>query len=1445
MKSTNRKDYEQKTETYSKPVKISKYPDYVKNSLKNGELEILNTVKIYETIIDDITIDYLDTEYIDGQQVTKSHLAAKVPESDKFPLFWKLIWKENIKYIILLDNRFEDDQETAKNYWHVKDEDLRHHRLSLTFKSCDIFSDYECRKFILTFKKTSRHIVLYRYCSWWNTSTPLSSLPLIPFFQTTSKVPLNSKSPILFQCSTAVEGTGFALLCDISLRTANRDGTVDIFRTSHRLAKCDPNLINNINYYLLAHFVIFENCFKIDTKLKCDPFRGGTFIPLSEQQIRKYFKYVQETQWLDTIKYETGNKSVRKEQSLIAPYSLDYDDVSACFGVVTIDGFRCPGKFTTIKEPTPDALFQFWNFVANKNISVKIIEIIVMKNWSSEATRPENVPDFVKFCNETNTILKKSISVLVMSHNGIKDSGLYIAMLYNIKTMEVEGVCDVPTSVRMVRNHSPEFRITEGDFTFLFEATENYLKEAQLYEYDNSDSPYLTNKEWRHFQLSKKDNRLSFRRLNNKDAIIQYDDREEVYKITHMMIHSKDTITGVWKIHRDCDSGFYGMNCKKRCGHCSKHSCDFVNGKCDRCSDNYVGAKCDIPPGQVFSEPPVVSDIKYSEAKVKVKNFELANKEYKDAPDIYYVEYRKAEENSEWMASDQRNPFSTSAIIKLQHLEPNTDYIVRSVITTINNKTFIDENLPHAVFTTKCYVHTLGEPVDVPQDLSLLALLSLLLIIPIAIILFIKRGPLIENYNSLKTSMCQRTCLETSTPDEQTPLKNIAPENTKLYSKKVKIAELEQYVTESLNNGELERQHALFPRGQTKPWERGALKENKSKNRYTNLMAYDHTRVVLQWINGNKNSDYINANYIDGYNVRKAYIATQGPKISTVHDFWRMIWQENVLHVAMLANIYEGKKKKVEKYWPDQNENLSFGDITVYHMSGQVFADYEQRTFKVCFNNQTRKLQQYHFSSWPDHGVPLYSQSLVPFLQKIQQIPLDSKSPVVVHCSAGVGRTGTILLCDICLRMAAKEDAVDMLRTLQQLRDQRANMVDNIQQYKLAHLVILECLVGKQTGIPCSEIETEVKKLLSGDRITQQMRYLKDTAWQDKTMKSVASNDAFVVVQEKNRFQNIVPEIQGCMFLSRYPIHDDTSTYINAVRVDGFRCPGRFIVTQQPMPNTLGDFWRLVHEKETTVIVSLNPVNPKNKTSCLFWPTEKQPELTPVDYITLKHATTLSLDSYNLTTIRMHINASEEYTVVQIISMKDWAAKKNCPKKIEDFLTFCEESYVISRQSSSVVVTCFDGVLASGVYVAMSFVIEKMKLEQICDVCQAVRTVRHNRNEFVQNEEQFAFLLYFAILLIHLEKSTAQKDFFITHKHGTTYNCVTNSSFALSWIKEDIEEDADSAYIPRPDLNSFNCNITDDNRTRHYFVKTPWELKKPQDSDINEIILDERWEGSI
>jgi hypothetical protein len=216
---------------------------------------------------------------------------------------------------------------------------------------------------------------------------------------------------------TGAEGTGFALLCDISLRTANQDGAVDIFKTSHRLAKCDQNLINDSNYYLLAHFVICENCLKLDTNFKCESVREGTPILFNEQQICKYFKYVQETQWLDTKKYEIGNKSgstifpkfriinfpllsyvlAPEESNFIGPYSLDYDDVSAIFDIVTIDGFRCPGKFTITKEPTPDNLFQFWNFVANKNFSVivSVNKIPSNRTWPDrnilQITLPKNI----------------------------------------------------------------------------------------------------------------------------------------------------------------------------------------------------------------------------------------------------------------------------------------------------------------------------------------------------------------------------------------------------------------------------------------------------------------------------------------------------------------------------------------------------------------------------------------------------------------------------------------------------------------------------------------------------------------------------------------------------------------------------------------------------------------------------------------------------------------------------------------------------------------------------------------------------------------------------------------------------------------------------------------------------------------------------------------------
>ncbi|CAG9859658.1 unnamed protein product [Phyllotreta striolata] len=468
-----------------------------------------------------------------------------------------------------------------------------------------------------------------------------------------------------------------------------------------------------------------------------------------------------------------------------------------------------------------------------------------------------------------------------------------------------------------------------------------------------------------------------------------------------------------------------------------------------------------------------------------------------------------------------------------------------------------------------------------------------------------------------------------------------------------------------------------------------------------------------------------------------------------------MVWQENVKDILMLANIYENGKKKVEKYWPDINEEKSYGLIKVHFVSESVFSNFILRTFNCCFGNQERKINQMHYTTWPDHGVPLYSQSLVPYLQRLLKIPHSSQAPIIVHCSAGVGRTGTIILSDICLRMAAGEGHLDFLAHLENLRNQRANLVDNLEQYKLAHLVVLECLFGMRTSIVCNdEMRTAVEAILRNDGVEMQMKYILETQWQDKAMETMLELDRVApVYHEKNRFNDIVPE-KYRVFISRYPQLDEKSSYINAVLVDDFSSPGRYIVTQQPLPNTLGDFWRLVLERSCSVIISLNTVDLTDETVCKIWP-EADEVLTPVDFIRITHKYTKNLLFYKIVTVQLEVKKTKHFSgfeesssEVTILALNTWSSKDSLPNSIEEFLTFRDASDILARPAEHVIVTCYDGARACGLFVALSFIIEQMKLEQECDVCLAVRSVRHSRKQFVETEEQYEFLYRAAVTFI-------------------------------------------------------------------------------------------------
>ncbi|KYN42233.1 Receptor-type tyrosine-protein phosphatase mu [Trachymyrmex septentrionalis] len=547
----------------------------------------------------------------------------------------------------------------------------------------------------------------------------------------------------------------------------------------------------------------------------------------------------------------------------------------------------------------------------------------------------------------------------------------------------------------------------------------------------------------------------------------------------------------------------------------------------------------------------------------------------------------------------------------------------------------------------------------------------------------------------------------------------------------VKVKDFENYVRQAIQSGLLDKQYETFSRGQTKPWDYGKLPQNKSKNRYGNLIAYDETRVILKKLPDDAHSDYINANYITGYKKDKHYIATQGPKPNTVIDFWRMIWQENVLIICMLANVVESGKKKCEQYWPDIGKKKKYGDIIVLNAKHNVFADYCFRTFNVTCGEETRKIEHLHYTAWPDHGVPLYTHSVVTYLKKLLATPTGI-GPVVVHCSAGVGRTGTIILCDICLRRAAAEGLVDVFTETASIRSERANMVDNKQQYLLAHLALVECLLSIPTTLPCNEMLLTQIKALKKQLPLQQQR-LQNTAWQDEALRQIISPPS---LSEYNRVKNRFPElISGFrIYLKRYPASDEDSDYLSAVYVDGVKVQNQYLASQLPMPSTINDFWRMIAEFKVELILMLQPPDFQDPTCCAIAPTSG--EFKPVPYLNIIMKEVVELEYYTSQKLLLIDNSEKpsREQFVTILCLTEWKpGKDQPPPPVITMVTLWQAAERIARGDGPTVTLCHDGVTGCGLYLALSFLLERMAVERECDVSLAVRAVRRSRPDFVHS----------------------------------------------------------------------------------------------------------------
>ncbi|XP_074698048.1 receptor-type tyrosine-protein phosphatase eta isoform X1 [Strix aluco] len=282
-------------------------------------------------------------------------------------------------------------------------------------------------------------------------------------------------------------------------------------------------------------------------------------------------------------------------------------------------------------------------------------------------------------------------------------------------------------------------------------------------------------------------------------------------------------------------------------------------------------------------------------------------------------------------------------------------------------------------------------------------------------------------------------------------------------SKMIKVENFESYFKKQQadsNCGFAEEYEELKSAGVHQPKFAAELAENRGKNRYNNVLPYDISRVKLS-DQSSATDDYINANYMPGYNSKKAFIAAQGPLPNTIEDFWRMIWEKNIYSIVMLTKCVEQARTKCEQYWPDK-QSKSYGDIIVTMVSEAVLPEWTVRDFTVEKSNtpESHSVRQFHFTSWPDHGVPETTDLLINFRHLVHeyssQNPIDS--PTLVHCSAGVGRTGTFIAIDRLIQQVEMENTVDVYGVVYDLRMHRPLMVQTEDQYVFLNQCVMDII---------------------------------------------------------------------------------------------------------------------------------------------------------------------------------------------------------------------------------------------------------------------------------------------------------------------------------------------------------------------------------------------------
>ncbi|XP_073428324.1 receptor-type tyrosine-protein phosphatase delta isoform X35 [Dendrobates tinctorius] len=559
----------------------------------------------------------------------------------------------------------------------------------------------------------------------------------------------------------------------------------------------------------------------------------------------------------------------------------------------------------------------------------------------------------------------------------------------------------------------------------------------------------------------------------------------------------------------------------------------------------------------------------------------------------------------------------------------------------------------------------------------------------------------------------------------------------------IPILELADHIERLKANDNLKfsQEYESIDPGQQFTWEHSNLEVNKPKNRYANVIAYDHSRVLLSAIEGIPGSDYINSNYIDGYRKQNAYIATQGPLPETFGDFWRMMWEQRSATVVMMTKLEERSRIKCDQYWPSRGTE-TYGLIQVTLLDTVELATYCVRTFALYKNgsSEKREVRQFQFTAWPDHGVPEHPTPFLAFLRRVKTCNPPDAGPMVVHCSAGVGRTGCFIVIDAMLERIRHEKTVDIYGHVTLMRAQRNYMVQTEDQYIFIHDALLEAVTCGNTEVPARNLYAYIQKLTqieSGENVTgMELEFKRLASSKAHTSRFISAN--LPCNKFKNRLVNIMPYESTRVCLQ--PIRGvEGSDYINASFIDGYRQQKAYIATQGPLAETTEDFWRMLWEHNSTIVVMLTKLREMGREKChQYWPAERSARY---QYFVVDPMAEYNMPQYILREFKVTDARDGQSRTVRQFQFTDWP-EQGVPKSGEGFIDFIGQVHKTKEQfgqDGPISVHCSAGVGRTGVFITLSIVLERMRYEGVVDIFQTVKMLRTQRPAMVQTEDQYQF----------------------------------------------------------------------------------------------------------